>query len=285
MQGLVVLLEANRPTVETDQGQRFLCYLRGKIKREQGRIMVGDTVKITPTDPGEAIITQVEPRSNSLFRPPVANVSGLFVVFSFKEPRGSLELLDKRLVMADILNLDAEIVITKTDLIGDQGGFEHWVALYRDIGYRVWLTSIVAHQSISDFAEAPRTGIWVMAGESGAGKSSLVQALLPNEEVSTQRLSRIGRGQQTTRWVRLFKTYQFWLADTPGYTALEMSVKDPRVIRAAFWEWEDVSCRYSGCFHIDEPGCEVIPKVEEGLFNTQRYAHYRLILNQWVKHC
>ncbi|PSR29942.1 MAG: ribosome small subunit-dependent GTPase A [Sulfobacillus thermosulfidooxidans] len=283
MQGLVVLLEANRPTVETDDGKRYLCYLRGKIKRDAGRILVGDRVEIMPTDPGEAIITKVLPRSHSLFRPPVANVSGLFVIFSFTEPRGSLELLDKRLVMAHILNVEAEIVVTKTDLVDDREKLTRFITLYKNIGYRVWATSVTTGEGIPEFLEAPRTGIWVMVGESGAGKSSLAKALLPHEELDIQGLSRIGRGQQTTRWVRLLKTRQFWLADTPGYTALEMSVKDPQLIRQAFWEWDNASCRFPGCFHIDEPGCDVLPKVMQGIYDPVRYEHYRLILNQWVK--
>ncbi len=279
----MVLLEANRPTVEAEDGTRFLCYLRGKIKRDQGRIMVGDHVEITPTDPGEAIITKVLPRVNSLFRPPVANISGLFVIFSFGQPTGSLELLDKRLVMADVLDVDAEIVVTKTDLVKDEEELLRFVRLYEEIGYRVWATSVVTHHGLSELLYSARHGIWVMIGESGVGKSSLVKAMLPHEDVAVQELSRIGRGQQTTRWVRLLKVQDFWLADTPGYTALEMAVSDAHRIRSAFWEWDNAACRFQDCFHIDEPGCDVLPKVRQGLYDPKRYEHYRLILQQWVK--
>ncbi len=283
MQGLVVLLEANRPTVETEDGTRFLCYLRGKIKRDQGRILVGDRVEVTPTDPGEAVITKVLPRANALFRPPVANVSGLFVVFTLVEPKGSLELLDKRLVMADVLDVDAEIVVTKTDLVENKEKLSRFVQLYEAIGYRVWMTSALTRVGVSELIDVLRTGIWVLIGESGAGKSSLVKAMLPEEHVAVQELSRIGRGQQTTRWVRLLQVHDFWLADTPGHTALDMVVRDPHRIRSAFWEWEDAACRFPDCFHIDEPGCNVVPKVRLGLYDANRYRHYRLILQQWVK--
>ncbi|MCL4318589.1 MAG: ribosome small subunit-dependent GTPase A [Firmicutes bacterium] len=283
LQGLVVLLEANRPTVETEEGTRFLCYLRGKIKREQGRIMVGDQVEISPTDPGEAIITKVYPRINLLFRPPVANVSGLFVIFTLLQPPGNLELLDKRLVMAHVLDVDAEIVLTKTDIIADGDNLARFIGLYEAIGYHVWETSALTGRGLPELDHSFRTGLWVMVGESGAGKSSLVKAMLPDEKVAVQDLSRIGRGQQTTRWVRLLKVHDFWLADTPGYTALDMSVKDPRRIRSAFWEWADASCRFPDCFHIDEPGCDVLPKVRLGLYDPTRYQHYRLILQKWVR--
>lgn len=278
-----MLLEANRPTVETLDGMRYLCYLRGKIKREHGRILVGDHVEISPTDPGEAIVTAVLPRRSALVRPPIANVSGMFVVFSLNHPKGSLELLDKRLVLAQIMGVEAEIVITKTDLAEDNASQDRVIALYRQIGYRVWPVSVVTEHGVTDLVQAPREGVWVLVGESGAGKSSLAKAILPHEAIAVQELSRIGRGQQTTRWVRLLRTRQFWLADTPGYTALETTVKDTAVIRQAFWEWEGAGCRFASCCHLDEPDCAVRAGLAAGRFDQGRYDHYKIMLEQWLK--
>ncbi|MCY0908511.1 MAG: ribosome small subunit-dependent GTPase A [Sulfobacillus thermosulfidooxidans] len=283
MQGLVVLLEANRPTVETEDGARYLCYLRGKIKRDHGRILVGDWVEIERTDPHEAIVTKVWPRRNQLVRPPIANVAGLFVVFSASQPKGSLELLDKRLVLAHMMGVAAEIVVTKTDLNDAEGRQHHVITLYQNIGYRVWPVSAVTGQGINALVSAKREGVWVLVGESGAGKSSLAKALLPHERIEVQELSRIGRGQQTTRWVRLLRTGTFWLADTPGYTALETTVKDAARIRDAFWEWDGARCRFASCYHLDEPGCAVLDGLQSGRFDLGRYAHYKVMLEQWVK--
>ncbi len=278
-----MLLEANRPTVETEDGTRYLCYLRGKIKRDHGRILVGDRVDVTPTDPGEAIITAILPRSNQLVRPPMANLSGMFVVFSLFNPKGSWELLDKRLVMSQIMGMEAEIIITKTDLLPGDEDLAQLIRLYRSIGYRVWPLSSVDREGLEEFMQADRRGVWVLVGESGAGKSSLIKVVLPHEDIVVQELSRIGRGQQTTRWVRLLKMRDYWMADTPGYTALETVVSDAAIIRNAFWEWEDAGCRFKSCLHLDEPGCNVRLGIAAGRYSAERYAHYKTMLEQWLK--
>lgn len=283
LRGTVVLLEANRPTVTTESGDQYLCYMRGRVKRDVGRIMVGDQVIFEPTDNGEAVITQILPRGLELKRPPVANVTGLFACFTLNDPSGNLELLDKRLVMAEISAMKIEIIVTKVDLVKERQKLAHFVELYRSIGYSVWPLSVVAGFGIEEWVKTNRFGIWVLTGESGVGKSSLISAVVPQAQVATGELSRIGRGQQTTRWVRLLPIQKFWLADTPGYTSLELSGTDPHQIAAAFLEWSDVHCRFPNCLHGNEPGCEVKEGVELGRFSQTRYRHYRLMLEQWTR--
>lgn len=281
VRGLVTLLEANRPTVTLPNGSHYLCYLRGKVKRDSGRIMVGDRVWIRPTDPGEAIILQVEPRRNQLVRPPVANIDGIFAVFSTSHPKGSLELLDKRLVLAHLTGCDAEIVLTKSDVSLDPGEREEIARVYKEAGYRVWDLSALTKRGVDEWLGQPRQGIWVLSGESGVGKSFLLQAVLPDSQAVSGDLSRIGRGQQTTRWVRLYPIQNFWLADTPGYTSLEAVISSPQDILPTFGEWHGISCRFANCQHKSEVGCEVIKAVEEGRVAKWRYRHYRLMLEQW----
>lgn len=283
MEGLVTLLEANRPTVSLADGTRYLCYLKGRIKRDVGRIMVGDRVVILPTDPGEARIEEVLPRHNHLVRPPVANVSGVFVVFSLESPQGSLELLDKRLVMAYLAGLDAEIVISKVDLVQNRARLDQLTATYRQAGYRVWWTSSIAHQGLTDMVHETRQGIWVLTGESGVGKSTLLKGIIPEAEAETGELSRIGRGQQTTRWVRLYAIDAYWMADSPGYTALETTVTDAREVLAAFEEFSAYTCRFSDCSHRREPGCAVRVGLEAGDIADWRYQHYLKLAAEWVK--
>lgn len=284
MEGLVTLLEANRPTVELADGTTYLCYLKGRIKRDVGRILVGDRVRFEPTDEGEARIDAVLPRANQLLRPPVANVAGLLVVYSLAEPQGSLELLDKRLVMAHLTGLEAEIVISKTDVAPDPAALRDLVARYREIGYRVWLVSIPQGAGTTELLGYQRTGIWVLTGESGVGKSTLLKALIPDAQASTQALSRGGRGQQTTRWVRLYgMPAGYWLADSPGYTALETAVAEPRQILAAFGDLTVWQCRFSDCLHGLEPGCGVVEAVQRGDVAEWRWRHYRKLASEWVK--
>jgi len=282
MQGRVTLLEANRPTVTTADGASYLCYLRGRIKRDIGRVMVGDWVDFEPTDAGEGWIRHIYPRKNQLLRPPMANVEGLFVVFSVSHPKGSLELLDKRLVLADLTGLAAEIIITKIDL-ADRDAVESLAAVYRRAGYRVWPVSGHTGEGLEAWRMTPREGIWVFTGESGVGKSTLLHRVLPDEDVVVQGLSRIGRGQQTTRTVRLYPLESFWLADSPGYTALTTTVTDPARIRDAFEEFRGTTCRFHDCWHRSEPDCGVRDKVAQGEIAAWRYAHYLALLQEWVK--
>lgn len=283
MQGLVTLLEANRPTVSLPDGTQYLCYLKGRIKREVGRIMVGDEVIFETTDPGEGRILAVLPRQNQLTRPPVANLSGLFVLFSVASPAGNLELLDKRLAMAHLEGLEVEIVLSKIDVITNLPEIQRIRETYESIGYRVWLVSSPRRDGLKAMARQFRQGIWVLTGESGVGKSTLLSALIPSADPETQELSRIGRGQQTTRWVRLYGIEGYWLADSPGYTALETTVPQPRQIVEAFFELQGRNCRFGDCLHGQEPGCGVLAAVQSGDIASWRYRHYRKLLRDWVK--
>jgi len=281
MTGLVVGLEANRPTVLADDGTRYLCYLRGRIHRDLGRIMVGDRVSLDPTDPGEAIITDVDTRKNTLLRPPVANVAGTFVVFTVTEPRGNRELLDKRLVLADLSHMEAEVVLNKVDLSSAEE-VEAMRDIYRKAGYAVWPISSSTKEGLEAMVSAPRQGVWVLVGESGVGKSTLLAAAIPEAIAATGGLSRIGRGKETTRRVGLWRLRNFWLADAPGYTSLKMQVNDARDILRAFPEFGLYDCRYANCRHLKEPGCGVLAAVASGVLDSGRYRHYVAILDNWV---
>ncbi len=283
MEGLVTLLEANRPSVVGLDGNTYLCYLKGRIKRDVGRILVGDWVQFEPTDSGEARIDAVLARQNQLLRPPVANVTGLFVMFSVAHPAGSLEMLDKRLVVAYLLGMQAEIIISKVDLLDNRNSVQELMRAYGQAGYRVWTVAGPSREGLAELLAPSRTGIWVLTGESGVGKSTLLKAILPEEALETQELSRGGRGQQTTRWVRLYRLGDAWLADSPGYTALEAVASRAEEIRDAFEEFAAYRCRFQDCFHGQEPGCEVGGAVQRGEIAAWRYQHYRKLAAEWVK--
>lgn len=272
--GLVVGLEADRPTVRLDDGSEWRCRLRGRLRREAGQVLVGDRVEVTPIGAGEGWVEAVLPRTVVLERPPLANVHGLLVGFSLRDPAGSLWLLDRRLVLAELLGLKAVVAVTKADLVEaeDRRRLDPWASLYPV----VW-TSARTGEGLAALRERLGTGIWVLTGESGAGKSSLINALVPGARARVQDLSRIGRGRQTTRAVRLYPVGEAWLADTPGFTRLDLPRVPPRRLMEAFGELRGLSCRFADCLHLGEPGC-ALPEALGGAVAPMRYEHYRTLV-------
>lgn len=284
--GLVVRLEANRPTVELSDGTRWLCHLRGKGRKQHGRILVGDQVLVCETDPGQARLDAVFARGVTLVRPPVANVGGVIAVLSMTNPRGSLELLDRRLVIAEALDLRIIIAVSKADLLEEEDyrALAAWAALYPV----VW-TSATTGQGIEELLRhmeelgSREPPIWVLTGESGAGKSSLVNLLAPEAREGVQGLSQIDRGRQTTRMVSLYKAGGAWIADTPGFQRLDMPILGKTELLRTFPEWQDLSCRFQDCTHREEPGCGVKTALDRGDISALRYQHYRLFFSECVR--
>jgi ribosome biogenesis GTPase len=270
-----VRLEANRPTVHVDGGENWLCHLRGRTRRSHGRIMVGDRVSVVATGPGEGAIDDVAPRGVTLVRPPLSNVHGLIVCFSLRHPVGSLAMLDRRLVLAELLGLKVVVAATKADLIPSQERprLETWARLYP----LVWV-SVRTGEGLSEVTGAVQEGIWVLSGESGAGKSSLVGALIPGADVDPGGLSAVARGRQTTRRVSLYGLGAAWIADTPGFSRLDLPNVSPAGIRSAFPEMSETGCRFADCFHRGEPGCHIPRYVADGSVSPVRLAHYRELL-------
>lgn len=262
--------------VNLDDGERWLCRLRGRLKQGIGRVMVGDRVWVTPTDAHEGWIESVDPRGVTLARPMVANVTGLVVVFSPVDPIGSLDLLDRRVVTAELLGLRSVIAVSKSDLLANASRptiLDPW----ESVCPIVW-TSARTGQGLDALARAMDEGVWVLSGESGAGKSSLVRALVPGANVGVQSLSRIGRGRQTTRVVSLYRMGDAWIADTPGFTRLELPHSTPEQLLRAFPELAQARCRFRDCRHVNESGCAVEDLVKRGMVSPVRLEHYRYYL-------
>ena len=275
----MVRLEANRPTVRTDEGQELLCHLAGKVRLAVGRIRVGDRVECRLTDPGQGVVLAVETRGLTLERPPVANVGGLVVVFTLAEPAGSFELLDRRLILAELYGLKALLLAHKADRVAseERARLDPWARVYP----LIW-TSVKSGEGMAEVPRRLGAGIHVLTGESGAGKSSLLAALVGSAGLATGVLTRGQRGRQTTRTVSLHPFGEGYLSDTPGFSRLHLPPMTAEELGWGFPEFRDLRCRFRDCLHRAEPGCALPAARDAGVVSPIRYRHYRVFLEEAV---
>lgn len=255
------------------------CRARGIFKKRGVSPLVGDRVLYTLTENGEGTVDEILPRSSQLIRPPVANVHLAVLLFSIKEPDLSLLLLDKFLVHVEHAGLEALICFTKHDL-ADEGddSAERARSLYESIGYEVIVTSSLEGLGTEIVKKRLAGQISVFSGQSGVGKSSLLNALMPGLSLETSEISlRLGRGRHTTRHVELIELDNGgFVVDTPGFSQLDFQELGVEELSSSFREFVPFAenCRFRGCSHTHEPGCRVIEAKEEGLIVPSRYEHY-----------
>ncbi|WP_010269773.1 ribosome small subunit-dependent GTPase A [Paenibacillus senegalensis] len=267
---------------------RIQCRGRGIFKKKKITPLVGDRVEFALTENGEGTVTEILPRSSELIRPPVANVELAVLVFSIAEPSLNLQLLDKFLVHAEHAGLDALLVLSKHDLLlsghvdVELEEVEAIRTMYEAIGYRVVISSSSESRGLDEIREYLKGRISVFAGQSGVGKSSLLNAIIPGLSLDTNEISqKLGRGKHTTRHVELIALEPSgWVADTPGFSQLDFSPIEAEDLAACFPEMASRApgCRFRGCLHLNEPGCSVQEAVDAGVIPATRYEHYQLFL-------
>lgn len=266
-------------------GETRSCVVRGRIRARE-RLLVGDRVRIRVLPDGKGVIEGVLPRKNRLLRPPVANVEQAVLVFALRDPLPDLKLLDRLLVLTESAGVSPLICANKADLV--PAIEEHtWPFVYRRAGYPVVVTSAVTGLGIEDLAAALADRISVMAGPSGGGKSSLLNALEPGLRLKTGDISRrLGRGRHTTREVTLLRLPRGgWVADTPGFSALDLPAIGAGELAAYFPEIHALAgeCRFTGCLHYQEPRCAVKDAVATGSIPSFRYEHYLSFLRELLE--
>lgn len=273
--------------VSTPAGE-VRAVLRGRFKRDQQRVVVGDVVRLEPEPGGELFgVLGVEPRRSLLARrvpegrgarPVAANVDRVVVVTAARNPNPIPQLIDRLLVLAEANSIPAAVVINKIDLdsagaLGDR---------LRAAGYPVHRTSVKSGEGVAELAEALAGRVSVVTGPSGAGKSSLLNAVEPGLRLLTREVSaKVGRGRHTTvSAVMIPLSGGGFLMDTPGFSDVGLWGIDARDLAHCFPEMRPLAdqCRYGDCRHVSEPGCAVREGVEEGLVGADRYGSYRALL-------
>ncbi|WP_396129588.1 ribosome small subunit-dependent GTPase A [Exiguobacterium mexicanum] len=280
MKGTIIRLQGGFYDVMTEEKQEIRCRARGNFRNRNISPVVGDDVDIQDQGDGTGYILAVDERSNHLVRPPIANIDQAFLLFSVKEPAFSFHLLDRFLVLIESKQVHPIIVLTKMDLLTESEleTIQAAAALYRLIGYEVIETSTENGTGIEQIRGSFKEKTSVFAGQTGVGKSSLLNAVAPELELATGKISKsLGRGKHTTRHVTLITLADGLVADTPGFSSLEfpeeLEVEEMRWCFPEFVERHD-DCKFRGCAHLNEPGCAVKAAVEAGEIASTRYENY-----------
>lgn len=275
------------------------CTIRGKF-RLQGKdttnpVAVGDWVDFRKNEDGSGIITHIYERQSKLSRRAagrrariehviVANVDMAWCVQSVATPRFNAGFVDRFLVMAEIEELSAGIIINKADLLDDELApeIEFWKDLYEDIGYPVYVVSAETHEGLEDFKLALKDQIHVFSGPSGVGKSSLLNEIEPTLSIRTGEVSeRTTKGKHTTTNAALHPlSFGGYIADTPGLREFGIWDLEPEDLCSFFIEMRPFlnDCQYHNCTHDHEPKCAVRQAAEKGEMSLERYYSYLNIL-------
>lgn len=260
----------------------YECKARGVLRKRGMAPLAGDTVDISVPNEGYCAIDGIHERRNSLIRPALANLDNLVIVSSVKEPAVNLYLIDKMTAAAVSKGINPIVVFSKSDL----GEVRELVDVYNSVGIRAYGFSYVDNRGLEEIKSELEGKITAFCGNSGVGKSTLLNALFPELELKTGEISdKLGRGRHTTRTVELFKKHGGYIADTPGFSTMdierfELIRKDE--LKFAFPEFEEyfATCKFNSCNHVCEQGCRVIEAVEQGIIPRSRHESYVRMYNE-----
>ncbi len=287
-QGLIIKAQSGFFWVETGEGI-IVCQLRGKLKR--GRAMgdiaaLGDHVSITISDDGSGALENVEERKQALVRLDprpqgeyqqvlLANADQVVFVFACANPNPKLRMLDRFLVIAEKQKIPIIIIANKIDLVENA---KEMFGIYESIGYRVIYTSAKSEVGLEEMRDVLKNKISALAGPSGVGKSSLLNALQPGLGLAVNEISKVmNKGRHTTVTRQMFPLEGGgYVADTPGWKSLALWDTEAEEMDAYFPELRDLVpyCQFSDCTHIHEPGCAVLAALKENKIHPERYESY-----------
>ena len=263
-------------------GLLYECKARDVFRKKGVSPVVGDMVEISVYDDGSASVDNILPRKNYLIRPPLANLDRLFIVASVCEPSPSTLIIDKITAVAVEKGIEPVVVFTKSDL----GECNELLDIYKKAGIRAMTYSIHSTGDKEELMSLFEGKISAFTGNTGVGKSSLLNSLFPELNIETAQISKkLGRGRHTTRHSELYKVGGGYVADTPGFSTVDIEryeVIKCDEIASCFPEFVEylTQCRFSTCTHTVEKGCAVIDAVEKGLISRSRHNSYRAMYDE-----
>lgn len=298
MKGLIIKNTGSWYIVRTEDGHDVNCKVKGNFRlkgiRTTNPVAVGDRVEIIVNPDGNAYITAIEPRENYIIRRAsnlskeshiiAANIDRAFLVVTLFHPTTSLTFIDRFLATAEAYRIPVTILINKIDLLTDEDReyCDAVVYLYKSIGYDVMEVSAKCGAGIPELRGMLDGKVSLFSGNSGVGKSTLINTLLPGLELKTAEISDIhDTGMHTTTFSEMFPLPDGgWIIDTPGIKGFGTIDFDRYEIAHFFPEIFEKShdCRYNNCTHVHEPGCAVLEALEHNLIAQSRYNSYLSIL-------
>lgn len=274
MEGQIVKIISNLYTVKVDN-KLYECSARGKFRNDKISPIVGDIVTINVE---EKQIKEIKTRKNELKRPVIANVDMALIITSVKKPDLSLNLLDKLLVNVLFNKIEPVICFTKIDLLTfkEKLALNKIIKYYKKIGIKV-----VTNKELKKLKKIMSEKIVVLTGQTGAGKSSLINKLSKELNLATNSISEaLGRGKHTTRHVELFKIDDFYIADTPGFSSLDFDNMTEDDLKGTFIEFSNYECPFKNCLHENERDCAIKEAVKQNKILRSRYDNYRKFLRE-----
>ena len=269
MQGKIIRIISNLYTVKCSDG-KYDCQARGKFRNDKITPLVGDDCII---DKDNKYILEILPRKNELKRPLVSNIDTAVIVTSIKQPDLSLNLLDKMLSIITINKIKPIICFTKLDLAdkNDKKLIKQLKKYYESINIPV-----LNNKKIGKLKRCLKNQVVVFTGQTGAGKSSLLNKIDKTLNLKTGEISMaLNRGKHTTRHVELFELNNAYIVDTPGFSALDFNDISDEQIKDSFVEFGKYNCKFNNCMHINEKECKVKDAVENQQIILSRYENYK----------
>ena len=282
MTGIIIKALSSFYYVESE-GIIYECKARGNFRKSGNSPLVGDRVDIEVLDTSHGVVNKILERKNFLKRPNIANIDKLFIVSSYSTPSPNTYIIDKVTAIARYNDIEPIIVFNKADM----GDFNEFAKIYRNAGFKTYIVSAQTGDGIDDLKQELKDCVSAFTGNSGVGKSSILNTLFGEDFIATGDVSnKLGRGRHTTRHIEAHKlSFGGYVLDTPGFSSIEHDNSDYNFkenLAECFHDFGDriYNCKFTSCTHTKENGCLVLDAVKNGEIEPSRHESYIKIFEE-----